>query len=188
MDVSKNGSIIRYTLVGALAYLIAGIVEGFVLLRYEAMLGFPVEGIIGGFILGLFIRKHIKITRTVLASLVAIVIGLFGGAFIGLLIYDGYYVPSIISGLLVGGLFGLIIGAGKESLYFALIGAVVFFVGDMLVDSVNVWEGGFYNFITDLTGEQGYQVVTVAMTALYHGIAIGLGTGIFLKNRSGESV
>ena len=184
MDVLKEGSIIRYTLAGALAYLIAGIVEGFILLRYEAMLGFPVEGIIAGFILGLFIRKRIKITRTVLASLVAIVIGLFGGAFIGLLIYDGYYVPSIISGLLVGGLFGLIIGAGKESLYFALIGAVVFFVGDMLVASVNVLEGGFYNFITDLSGENGYRVVIVALTALYHGIAIGLGTGVYLRTKS----
>ena len=188
MDASKNDSVIRYTLAGALAFLIAGIAEGFVLLRYEAMLGFPAEGIIGGLILGLFIRKHIKITSTVLASLVSIVIGLFGGAFIGLLIYDGYYVPSIISGMLVGGLFGLIIGAGKESLYFALIGATVFFVGDMLVDSVNVWEGGFYNFITDISGEQGYQVVTVAMTTLYHGIAIGLGTGIYLKNKSRKLV
>jgi len=188
MDVSEDVSIIRYTLVGALAYLIAGIVEGFVLLRYEAMLGFPVEGIIGGLILGLFIRKHITIARTVLASLVSIVIGLFGGAFIGLLIYDGYYVPSIISGLLVGGLFGVIIGAGKESLYFALIGAVVFFVGDMLVDSVNVWEGGLYNFITDLSGEDGYKVVVVAMTALYHGIAIGLGTGIYLRNKKGKLI
>jgi hypothetical protein len=186
MDTSKNGSIIRYTLVGALAFLVAGIVEGFVLLRYEAMLGFPVEGIIGGLIFGLFIREHIRITRTVLASLVAIVIGLFGGAFIGLLIYDGYYIPSIISGFLVGGLFGLIIGAGKESVYFALVGAVVFFAGDMIVDSVNVWEGGFYNSITELSGEQGYQVVIVAMTALYHGIAIGLGTGIYLKNKRGK--
>ncbi len=175
-------------MVGALAYLIAGIIEGFVLLRSEAIFGFPTEGIIGGLIFGLFIKNHIKITKTILASLVAIVVGLYGGAFIGLLIYDGYQVPSLISGMMVGGLFGLIIGAGKEFIYFAVIGAIVFVVGNIIVSSVNVWEGGFYNFLTDLFGEQGYQMITVAINALYHGVAIGLGTGIYLNKFRSEQL
>ncbi len=183
MDNSGSGSVIRYTLLGALAYLIAGIIEGFVLLRYEASLGFPVEGIIGGLIFGFFIATHVKIIRTILASLVAIVVGLFAGAFIGLIIYDGYHIPFVISGMLVGSIFGLIIGAKKHVLYFAVIGAFIFFLGRIITSYVNVWNGGFYNFFADFAGEQGRMVVTVALNTLFHGIALGLGTGIYLNRR-----
>lgn len=183
MGTSRERSIVGYTFAGLLAFLIAGVAEGFVLLSSEAILGFPVEGIIGGLIFGMFIKDYISIPRTTLASLVAIVVGLFGGAFIGLLIYDGYFIPSLISGMLVGGLFGLVIGAGKESLYFALIAGAVFVIGDIALDSVNVFEGGFYNLLNDFIGEQGFKVVIVAMTSMYHGIAIGLGTGVYLKNK-----
>jgi hypothetical protein len=75
---NTNGvEIIKYTVLGALSYFIAGLVEGIVLLRYEAMLSFPAEGIIGGLIFGFFLVKHFNVVRTVLASLAAIVIGLF---------------------------------------------------------------------------------------------------------------
>jgi hypothetical protein len=161
--------------------MIAGILGGLVLLRYEAILGFPAEGIIGGLLFGLFIRDHVRITKTIVASLFAILIGLFGGAFIGLLIYDGYYVPSIISGLLVGGIFGLIIGAGKRAYPFALIGAVVFLLGDLVTSMFNVWGGDIYNLTTDMIGENGYQIAVVAINSLFHGIALGLGTGLYIK-------
>lgn len=185
MDNSKSGSVLRYTLLGALAYLIAGIIEGFVLLRYEAILGFPVEGIIGGLIFGFFIASHVKIIRTVFASLVAIVVGLFSGAFIGLSLQNGYLISFVISGVLVGGLFGLIIGAKKYILPFAVIGALVFVLGRAIMSYVNVWVGGFYNFF-NFAGEQGYMVATVALNTLFHGIALGLGTGIYLKRSRHE--
>jgi hypothetical protein len=52
---NTNGvEIIKYTVLGALSYFIAGLVEGIVLLRYEAMLSFPAEGIIGGLIFGFY--------------------------------------------------------------------------------------------------------------------------------------
>ena len=183
---SGSGSVIRYTLLGALAYLIAGILEGFVLLRYEAVIGFPVEGIIGGLIFGFFIAAHVKIIRTILASVVAIVVGLFSGAFIGLSLQNGYLISFVISGLLVGGLFGLIIGAKKHVLHFAIIGAIVFALGRIITSYVNVWGGSFYNFFTDFAGEQGYMVATFALITLFHGIALGLGTGIYLNRRGHE--
>lgn len=183
MNSSKSSSIIHYTLFGALAFFIAGIIEGFVVLRYEAIISFPLEGVIGGLLFGLGIAKHVKVIRTTLASLVAIIVGLFWGAFLGLVIYDGYQIPFIISGLLVGGLFGLIIGANKHFLQFAVIGAIVFVFGDVLVSLVNIQGGNIYNFFTNFLGERGFTVLIVALTAMYHGIALGLGTGIYLKKK-----
>jgi hypothetical protein len=184
---NTNGvEIIKYTVLGALSYFIAGLVEGIVLLRYEAMLSFPAEGIIGGLIFGFFLVKHFNVVRTVLASLAAIVIGLFVGAFIGLLIFDGYFVSSLVSGFLVGGIFGLVMGARSKSIQFAIIAAVVFSLGDLITSYVFTWEGGFHGFITEVTGDVGYIVTVVALTALYHGVAIGLGTGLYLKRLKGK--
>lgn len=182
IDYSNSSSnIIKYACLGALSYFIAGIFEGLVLLRYEAMLGFPTEGIIGGLIFGLFISKHFSIIRTIVASLVAIVVGLFAGTFIALIIYDGYLIPSIVSGLLVGAIFSLIMGARSKFILFAIIAAIVFVLGDIIVDNINAWQGGLYNAVTDIVGDKGYMVFIVALTTLYHGIAIGLGTGVYLK-------
>ncbi|MBB6444479.1 hypothetical protein [Bacillus benzoevorans] len=136
------------------------------------------EGLIGGLIFSFFIATHVKQIRTILASLVAIVVGLFGGALIGLSIYDGCQIPFLISGMLVGGLFGLIIGAKKYVLHFAVIGALVFVLGKIILLYVDAL---FYHFFTDFAWDQGHMVVTVALNALFHGIALGLGTGIYLK-------
>ena len=172
--------IIICVVAGALAFLLAGTAAGIVLLKQEGLVGFPVEGIVGGLVFGFFMRRHFSIVRTVIASTLAIVLGLFGGAFIGLLIFDGYGVPALISGFVTGAAFSLVMGFGKKFLRFSLICAVVFFLGDMCLNYINVWNGPLYNFIAGRFGEDGYKVAIVALTAVYHGKAIGFGTGIHL--------
>jgi hypothetical protein len=163
-----------------LAFLVGGIAAGVLLLSQEALVGLPAEGIIGGLVFGYFIRKNCSIMRTVIASTIAVFLGFFMGAFAGLLIYDSYGVPALISGFMTGALFSLIMGFGKEFLRFAAISAAVFFLGDMILNSINVFEGPFFNLIVGSIGVMGYNVVIVSLTALYYGIAIGLGTGIHL--------
>lgn len=172
--------IIICVIAGGLAFLIAGTAAGIVLLKQEGLVGFPVEGIVGGLVFGFFMKGHYSIVKTVIASTLAIVLGLFGGAFIGLLIYDGYGVPALISGFLTGAAFSLVMGFGRKFLRFSLVCAAVFFLGDMCLNYINVWNGPFYNYIAGRFGEDGYKVAIVALTAVYHGKAIGLGTGIHI--------
>lgn len=172
--------IIISIIAGGLAFLLAGTAAGIVLLKQEGLVGFPVEGIVGGLLFGFFMRRHYSIGRIVIASTLAIVLGLFGGAFIGLLIFDGYGIPSLLSGFITGAVFSLVMGFGKAFLRFSLICAAMFFLGDMCLDYINMWNGPFYNFIAGRLGEDNYKVAVVALTAVYHGKAIGLGTGIHL--------
>lgn len=182
--------IIICIIAGAIAFLIAGTAAGIVLLQQEGQIGFPVEGIVGGLVFGFFMKGHYSIVRTVIASTLAIVIGIFGGAFVGLLIYDGFGVPALISGFLTGAVFSLVMGFGKGFLRFSLICAVIYFLGDMFLNYINVGNGPFFDFVTGRLGEDGYKVAIVALTAVYHGKAIGLGTGVQMsmdaKTEAGE--
>jgi len=141
-------------------------------------LGFSAEEIIGGLILGLLLRKHLLAGRIVLPSTLAILLGLFSGAFIGLLIYDGFSVPALISGCITGAVFGAIMGLKKDLLVFALSGTLIFFLGDLVLSAINVWNGLLYKVINQTMGETSCRVIIVTLTALYHGMGIGLGLGI----------
>lgn len=166
---------------GAISFFLAGIASGIVLLKYEGFVGFPVEGAVGGLIFGFFMRRHFSITRIVIASALAITIGLFEGALTGLFLYYSYGVPALVAGAFTGIVFGIAMGFGKRFLGFALICAAVFLLGDAAIGFINVTGGPFYKLATGTLGESGFKVAIVALTALYHGIAIGLGTGVRLS-------
>jgi len=170
--------VFQYLLYGALAFGLGGIVAGFILQSQEGLLGFSAEGSTGGLILGLLLRKSFRVGRIVLASTLAILLGLFSGAFIGLLIYDDFGVPALISGCIAGAVFGAVMGLKKELLIFALSGTLIFFSGGLVLNAINVWNGPFYNFIHQTLGETAYEIIIVTLTALYHGMGIGLGLGI----------
>jgi len=172
------------TAAGALSFLLAGIASGVVLLRFEGIVGFPVEGAVGGLLFGLFISRHFSVTRTVIASTLAITIGLFEGALVGLFIFDAYGVPALVSGAFVGIVFGIAMRFGKRFLGFALICSVIFLLGDTAMGFINVTGGPLYTLVTGKLGESGYKVAVTALTALYHGIAIGLATGVRLSVES----
>jgi len=141
------------------------------------LLGFSAKGITSGLILGLLLRKHLLAGRIILASTLAILLGLFSGAFIGLLFYDGFSVPALISGCITGAVFGAIMGLKKDLLVFALSGTLIFFLGDLVL-SAKCMEWAFYKVINQTMGETSFRVIIVTLTALYHGTGIGLGLGI----------
>lgn len=180
----KQMSVLGCTALGALSFLLAGIASGIVLLKFEGIFAFPIEGAVGGLVFGWFMRKNFCMTRIVIASTLAISIGLFEGALVGLMFYDGFGVPAIVAGAFTGIVFGIAMGFGKRFLGFALICTAVFFLGDAALGLINVVDAPFYKLASGILGESGYKVAISALTALYHGIAIGLGSGIRMKVES----
>lgn len=180
----KPRSVLGCTAAGALSFLLAGIASGLVLLRFEGIIGFPVEGVVGGLLFGLFISRHFSVTRTVIASTLAITVGLFEGSLVGLFIYAAYGVPALTAGAFTGIVFGIVMRFGKRFLGFALICSVIFILGDTAMGFINVTGGPLYTLVTGRLGESGYKVAVTALTALYHGLAIGLATGVRLSVES----
>ena len=177
-------TITQYTLLGALVFFAAGIASGLALLVSEGLIGFSVEGITGGLLFGFFIRKYFSMIRTMIAATISLVVGVFTGAFIGLLIYDGFGVPFLIMGFVALSVYRLIMGIKKEFVTFALAGTVIFYLGNLLMDKINVWDGPFYEFVSKTAGENGFKVAIVALGAVFHGIAIGFGTGVYISRHA----
>lgn len=135
-------------------------------------------------------RRNFSVSRTVIASTLAIAIGLFEGLLISLYIYGSFGVPAIVAGAFTGIVFGIAMGFEKRFLGFALICSAVFLIGDAALGFINVTGGPFYNLVTGSLGEGGRKVAVSALAGLYHGIAIGLGTGVRLavegRRKSGD--
>lgn len=85
----------------------------------------------------------------------------------------------MITGLIMGLIFGGIMGKMRGALLFMVIGAVVFLIGGFLFDTVNVYSSGFLNFIDRTFGPNGWIVVAPALTGIFKGLAMGLSLGFY---------
>lgn len=181
-----NRHILFLALMGMLAFVIAGVINGFILTRFELPLGSVVEGAIWGSILGYFVRDRFKIWKVVIAAIIANVISYFVGAFIGLSLPIPRFITYMIMGILMGLIFGGILGKLRGAILFAGIGAVVFLLGGYLYDYLPLYGSSFMNFIENRFGQNGLIVFAPAFMGIFKGLAMGLALG-FLEQRKIKS-
>lgn len=184
METRRDHSrLLLLALVGILAFTVAGIINGLILLQFELPLGSVIEGAIWGAILGSFVRDRFPFWKVLLAAILANVLSYFIGAFIGLSTPIPRFLTYMIMGIIMGLVFGGILGRVRGALLFAGVGAIIFLIGGFLFDSLAVVGNGFLTFVENTLGPNGWVLVAPALTGIFKGLAMGLGLGLYERNR-----
>lgn len=179
---SNPPRIILLTLAGASSFFVAGLVNGWILLYSEFPWGFIAEGFIWGALFWIFIREHFNLVKVVAAAILADVFSTFIATFVGLMLPVPRFVAYMIMGILMGLIFGGVLGGKRGILLFSAIGAVGFLIGGVLFDTVNLWSGSVVNWVNEMFGPMGWNVIAPGLTGIFKGTAMGLAMGVFEKN------
>lgn len=178
-----NSRLLLLALVGILAFTVAGVVNGLILLQFELLLGSVVEGAIWGFILGFAVRDRFPLWKVMLAAILANVLSYFLGANIGLSTPIPRFLIYMIMGIIMGLVFSGILGKGRGALLFAGVGGIIFLIGGFLFDSLALVGSALLNFVERILGPNGWVLVAPAFTGIFKGLAMGLGLGLFERRQ-----
>ncbi len=189
-SLSNITTILWPMLAGIIAFLISGILSDlWIMLLNDYIFGSLIAGAIGGFLLGVLLRKRYKIGKMTIAGVVAVPVGFWTSFALGYVISEipviaNSNVPAdfwavILMGAMVGSLFGAIIYGRKSIWIFAAVGSVLCIGLGSFVVARN--QGRFDNLFSSL----GIPCPDMLPFILAFGIGIGLSIGLYemLKQR-----
>ncbi len=197
-EITKNawGFFLWSTLAGAIAFLISGILSDLWIMRFdEYIFATVIAGAIGGFLLGVLLRKRQKIWITTFAGAVAVPVG-FWSAFILAGVADlllpvfgvntdnpsMYNIENIIAVIFMGIICGAIFGAinyGRKSIWvFTTVCGVVSIPFGLLVGAMN--SGHWIKlWLENLFQVFGNIDLNFLVIILLFGVGAGLSIGVY---------
>lgn len=203
---SKIAFILWSTLSGTISFFIGGVIVCMISSRADIpILNTIIAGSIGGFLLGLFLRKRQKIGKMTISGIVAVPVG-FWSAFILAAGVDFLFsiigvnsenpnisdisniIGIILMGTICGAIFGAILYGCRSVRIFAVTGATASFPFGVLVGALNSghWIKGWLESLLAVFGKIDLNLLAIIMS---FGIGIGLSIGLYeILKRKNETI
>lgn len=194
---AKTTDLIWSLILGTIAFLIAGVIAGIVVLRLDNyILATLVAGGIGGLLLGLFNWKHQLTVRMAGAGFAGVLLGFWGGFVLaeglvggfGMLFpsiaagFEGGWLADLLANLLMGLLFGAVFGGivyGRKAIrIFSLVCGAATLPFGLLVRVLNS-DHWIKEWLVDLFAVIGIVDINIVVMVTQFGVGAGLGIGLY---------
>jgi hypothetical protein len=173
-DLVLPNDLILILIISSLSYFLGGIMGGTAMVLSQPIWGYLLEGIIGGFLLGLFLRRRYALWRTTLASTASLILFYLVVDLAGRWTSFPTSIAFIIGGLLAGAVFGGLLNARGAILIFMLICAAGFGLGQLMIETLRANIPALYDWIDTFSGNNGEQIFDFGLIGLVQGFDFGL--------------
>lgn len=180
-DLTLPSDLFLIIIISALAFFLGGLLGGLLLLVTAWPVAYLLEGAVGGLLLGLFVRQRYSLWLPVVAGMLSITLGLALDVLLTTVIHLPASVAMVIAGAVAGAIFSAILNARQAIVIFALVCAIGFGLGWVLLDTFEQNFSAFYDWIAQISSDKGEQVMKTGLMGLNHGFSFGLALALVVS-------